>query len=229
MPPASSQLPRFVPLGGALRDRRRDMRLTASGGALLPLDARGSNLGRVDFEARLQPSRSSPSRSDLDVGVQRWFKLKSLSAKAPRREPCSTRASYWKLVPARTTTAARAYALCGEHPSVRSTALWLARRLVAASRSAGSPHSCRTSFSGSPSTAASRMGVEVRVQPSGYAAKARGSARTAGVDLRRPPRRAPRRGSGEFVSRWSRLGAIPRSRRSRRPILGMPEPSNVRR
>jgi|GEM_PF-1177832 len=80
-PPASSQAPRFVPLGGAERDRRWDVRMSASTGALLPLGSRGSNLARVELAARVhaQPF-DAPLTFDFDGTLQRWFD-RNLSAR----------------------------------------------------------------------------------------------------------------------------------------------------
>ncbi|HVU03270.1 MAG TPA: hypothetical protein VHE30_16030 [Polyangiaceae bacterium] len=73
-PPADDQHPRFVPLGTTTRDRRFDVRLTALGGALLPLQARGSNLVRAELDARVHATPfTAPVALDADVAVQRWF------------------------------------------------------------------------------------------------------------------------------------------------------------
>jgi hypothetical protein len=73
-PPARSQHPRFVALGDEKRDSRWDIRLTASGGGLLPLGARGSNLARAELEARIhaQPF-AAPATLDADAAIERWF------------------------------------------------------------------------------------------------------------------------------------------------------------
>lgn len=72
--PATSQSPRFIPLGTTERDRRWDVRLSTSFGALLPLGARGSTLTRAELETRVHAAPfDSPAALDLDVAVQRWF------------------------------------------------------------------------------------------------------------------------------------------------------------
>lgn len=74
VPPASTQQPRFVPLGDAERDRRWDVRLYTAAGALLPLGPRGSNLSRVEIGARVHAEPfAAPAAFDADVAVQRWF------------------------------------------------------------------------------------------------------------------------------------------------------------
>jgi hypothetical protein len=74
VPPASTQAPRFVPLGGGERDRRLDVRLATSTTATLPLSTRGANLVRALLNARLhvQPS-DAPLAFDLDFTVQHYF------------------------------------------------------------------------------------------------------------------------------------------------------------
>ena len=73
-PPASSQKPRFVPLGSVERDRLWDVRLSASSGALLPLGPRGGNLVRAEIDARIhaQPF-DAPAALDLDAALQHFF------------------------------------------------------------------------------------------------------------------------------------------------------------
>jgi hypothetical protein len=73
-PPASAQAPRYVPLGGAERDRRYDVRLSVGAGAILPLD-RGTPIARMDLNARVhaEPIQTTPLAFDLDMSLQRWF------------------------------------------------------------------------------------------------------------------------------------------------------------
>lgn len=71
--PALAQTPRFVPLGGAERDRRYDVRLSTAFGALVPF-GRGAGIGRVEINTRIHAEPfSAPLAFDLDLSVQRWF------------------------------------------------------------------------------------------------------------------------------------------------------------
>jgi hypothetical protein len=72
--PANSQSPRFVPLGGgALRDRRFDVRLSAAAGALLPIGQRGTSITRTELNARIHAEPFESVAFDLDLSLQRWF------------------------------------------------------------------------------------------------------------------------------------------------------------
>jgi hypothetical protein len=74
VPPSSVQTPVFVPLGTTERDRRWDVRLSATAGGLLPLGQRGPTLIRAELDARVHAEPfEAPAAFDLDVSVQRWF------------------------------------------------------------------------------------------------------------------------------------------------------------
>lgn len=81
--PASLQRPRFVPLGAVVEQGRRwEVRLTATGGALVPLGARGSTIARAELGARIHAEPfAAPAALDLDASLQRWFAL-NLDARA---------------------------------------------------------------------------------------------------------------------------------------------------
>jgi hypothetical protein len=80
-PPASSQAPRFVPLGSAERDRRWDVRLSALGGGLIPLGQRGDTVFRAELDARVHAEPfDAPVAFDVDASFQRWFD-KNLAAR----------------------------------------------------------------------------------------------------------------------------------------------------
>ncbi len=72
--PANQETPRFVPLGGEERDRRFDVRLTAAGGALIPIGNQvGSALGMGELDARLHAEPfHAPFRFDADAALQQW-------------------------------------------------------------------------------------------------------------------------------------------------------------
>lgn len=72
-PPASTQTPRYVPLGADDRDRRWDVRLSTAVGALLPL-GRGTGIARAEINARVHAEPFQvPLAFDLDLSLQRWF------------------------------------------------------------------------------------------------------------------------------------------------------------
>lgn len=72
-PPSSLQNPNPVPLGDVERDRRWDVRVSALGGALVPL-GRGSFLGRAELNARVHAEPlSAPLAIDADMSLQQWF------------------------------------------------------------------------------------------------------------------------------------------------------------
>lgn len=161
--PAQSQTPRFVPLGASERDRRWDVRLSASAGALLPLSARGSNLGRVELDAKIHAAPFEfPAALDVDVAVERWFDANlALRAGAEARPLVYARelfASYGT---------ARFYGGVGRMRYAASTLGTLdgarASAAVGAGFSVGAFGGLLPNpLSGAPSTAANRFGVEAR-------------------------------------------------------------------
>jgi hypothetical protein len=73
-PPASAQRPRFVSLGGgAERDRRFDLRLSALFGASIPIGERGTSVTRSELNARMHAEPFDAAALDVDVSLQRWF------------------------------------------------------------------------------------------------------------------------------------------------------------
>ncbi|HEY8076072.1 MAG TPA: hypothetical protein VIF62_18225 [Labilithrix sp.] len=74
--PASAQTPKYVPLGESERERRYDVRLAISGGAMLPLAARSGSpgIGNAQLDARVHAEPiQAPMSIDLDLTLQRWF------------------------------------------------------------------------------------------------------------------------------------------------------------
>jgi hypothetical protein len=73
-PPADSQQPRFVPLGGEDRNRRYDVRLSLAGGALIPLRGQVGTpfaMGQLNARVHAEPF-SAPAAFDLDGSLQGW-------------------------------------------------------------------------------------------------------------------------------------------------------------
>jgi hypothetical protein len=73
--PADSQQPRFVPLGGAERDRRFDMRFSIAAGGLVPLGGQvGSPIAMGELNARMHAEPfAAPLSLDLDASLQGWM------------------------------------------------------------------------------------------------------------------------------------------------------------
>lgn len=73
--PSSRGAERHVPLGGAERGRRLDVRLSLAGGAILPLDRKVDAIGSAELRARVhaEPTEAAPIAFDVDAAVQRWF------------------------------------------------------------------------------------------------------------------------------------------------------------
>jgi hypothetical protein len=71
-PPASRQHPRYVPLGSEARDRRWDLRLSATAGGVIPI-GRGVAIARAEINARLHAEPfDAPAAFDFDGSVQGW-------------------------------------------------------------------------------------------------------------------------------------------------------------
>lgn len=73
--PSSRGPERLVPLGGESRSRKLDVRLSASGGAIFPLDQKTDAIGQAELRARVhaEPTEAAPIAFDVDAAVQRWF------------------------------------------------------------------------------------------------------------------------------------------------------------
>jgi hypothetical protein len=90
-PPASTQTPKFVPLGESERERRYDVRLSIAGGAMLPLSARSPGIGNAELNARVHAEPiQAPLTFDLDLTLQRWF-----ASNLDQREGHDTRPLLW--------------------------------------------------------------------------------------------------------------------------------------
>lgn len=73
-PPADSQQPRFVPIGGEERNRRYDVRLSIAAGALIPLRGQVGTpfaMGQLNARVHAEPF-SAPAAFDLDASLQGW-------------------------------------------------------------------------------------------------------------------------------------------------------------
>jgi hypothetical protein len=80
-----------VPLGGAERDRRYDVRLSTAVGAILPLGQRGAAIGSAELNARVHAEPfTAPLAIDLDMMVQRWF-----AGDLGSRDGASARPTLW--------------------------------------------------------------------------------------------------------------------------------------
>jgi hypothetical protein len=90
-PPASAETPKYVPLGGAERDRRYDVRLGAAAGAVLPLGQRGTGISHAELNVRVHAEpTTAPFAVDLDMTVQRWF-----GAGLDARDGAPARSTLW--------------------------------------------------------------------------------------------------------------------------------------
>lgn len=71
--PAASQHPRPVPLGDPARNRRWDVRLSMSGGAIVPLDHRSPFVANAEVGARLHAEPfAAPLAFDVDGSLRQW-------------------------------------------------------------------------------------------------------------------------------------------------------------
>jgi hypothetical protein len=90
-PPASSQTPRFVPLGNSERDRRWDVSFSVISGGSIPLGQPSSGIAYAELNARVHAEPfASPTTFDLDVSLQRWF-----AANIDARDGGSARPTLW--------------------------------------------------------------------------------------------------------------------------------------
>ena len=90
--PASSQTPRFVPLGGGTeRDRRWDVRLSMTAGGTLPIHQPGAGIASGALNARVHAEPfEAPTAFDLDVSLQGWA-----ASNLDARDGASTRPIVW--------------------------------------------------------------------------------------------------------------------------------------
>ena len=90
--PASTQKPKYVPLGDVERDRRYDVRLSTAAGGVFPLGQRGAGIGYAQINARIhaEPFAATPIAFDFDGTVQRYAAT-PLSA----RDGSSARPTLW--------------------------------------------------------------------------------------------------------------------------------------
>jgi hypothetical protein len=73
-PPASSQTPRFVPLGTGERDRRWDLRISMMAGGIVPLGSRGTGVEVAELNALMHAEPFDAATTlDLDVSLQQWL------------------------------------------------------------------------------------------------------------------------------------------------------------
>jgi hypothetical protein len=73
-PPASSQQPAFVPLGGPERSRRLDVRLSMAAGGIIPLAGQQGGaiqMGQLDARVHYEPW-AAPMAFDFDGAVRQW-------------------------------------------------------------------------------------------------------------------------------------------------------------
>ncbi len=89
--PASTQTPRFVPLGGQERNRQLDVSLALLVGGIVPLGQRGAGISETELNARIHAEPfAAPAAFDVDASFLGW-----LAADLSSRAGSSARPLLW--------------------------------------------------------------------------------------------------------------------------------------
>jgi hypothetical protein len=162
--PADAQQPRFVPIGTEERNRRFDVRLTASGGGIIPVGGQvGSPLALGELNARMHAEPfAAPFAFDLDASLQSWA-----AADLATRVGGTTRSTVYVRELLASYTAGSLYAGIGRLRYAASTLGTLDGARVEERMGGGFSAGAFGGFlpnplSGAPSVDAQRFGVEAR-------------------------------------------------------------------